>query len=230
VPGDVERPASYVRRFSAGASLNVLALPSIKDGTYETGQTAPPLYIQAGTTGGTQRIGGGVQVQVAFLRHFAVNAGLIYREAGYTMSSDKYEGTDNTSTLGDERILTSIDEKTRAVYYDLPLLVRFYGKAHDEKGGRWFVEGGGALRQVRNIKTSRTIVLNDGTTTTDNNQPSYDKQIFGASAGAGAQFIDPFGIRVVPEFRYTRWMGTTFNNMSTVSQRNQIEAVVSFTF
>ena len=38
---------------------------------------------------------------------------------------------------------------------------------------------------------------------------------FGAMVGAGIQFVDEFGIHVVPEVRYTRWMNPTFENLTT---------------
>jgi hypothetical protein len=46
----------------------------------------------------------------------------------------------------------------------------------------------------------------------------------------GLQLIDPFGIRVVPEVRYTRWLDDMFYYQSTITQRNQIEAVISLSF
>ena len=52
----------------------------------------------------------------------------------------------------------------------------------------------------------------------------------GYVVGAGLQFIDPFGIRVVPEIRYTRWMQEIFNNLSTHTQQNQLEANITLSF
>jgi hypothetical protein len=46
----------------------------------------------------------------------------------------------------------------------------------------------------------------------------------------GVHAVDPFGIRVVPEVRYTRWMGETWNMLSTKTSRNQIEAIISIGF
>jgi len=52
----------------------------------------------------------------------------------------------------------------------------------------------------------------------------------GVVAGVGVQFDDEFGIHVVPEVRYTRWINPTFDNLSTNTQRNQVEAAISLTF
>ena len=48
--------------------------------------------------------------------------------------------------------------------------------------------------------------------------------------GYGGQLIDQFGIRVTPSVRYTRWLGESFNSFSTISKRNQIEAIITIGF
>jgi hypothetical protein len=52
----------------------------------------------------------------------------------------------------------------------------------------------------------------------------------GAVVGAGIQFVDEFGIRVVPEVRYTRWFEPVFENLTTRTKDNQLEAAISLTF
>jgi hypothetical protein len=52
----------------------------------------------------------------------------------------------------------------------------------------------------------------------------------GLTGGIGAQFVDDFGVKLVPEFRYTRWIQPTFDTLSTFSRKNQFEAIVSITF
>ena len=48
--------------------------------------------------------------------------------------------------------------------------------------------------------------------------------------GIGGQFIDPIGIRLVPEVRYTRWFAEPFNKFTTATKRYQIEIGLSLTF
>ncbi len=43
-------------------------------------------------------------------------------------------------------------------------------------------------------------------------------------------FIDDMKIRFIPEVRYTRWMGRTFDTLSTQSRVDQIEGTISITF
>ena len=49
-------------------------------------------------------------------------------------------------------------------------------------------------------------------------------------AGAGIQLVDEFGIHVVPEVRYTRWVDPIFHNLTTRTNDNQVEADISLTF
>ena len=44
------------------------------------------------------------------------------------------------------------------------------------------------------------------------------------------QFMDPLGIHVVPEVRYTRWENPIFDNLTTTMRGNQLEATISLTF
>ena len=47
--------------------------------------------------------------------------------------------------------------------------------------------------------------------------------------GAGIQFMDEFGIHVVPEVRYTRWIEPIFNNLSTTPIRTRWKRAISLT-
>ncbi len=50
------------------------------------------------------------------------------------------------------------------------------------------------------------------------------RSAIGMVVGAGIQFVDEFGIHVVPEVRYTRWVNPIFDNLTTKTQTNQVEA------
>lgn len=226
----------YVRRFSAGATLSVLALRVVPGRTSNVVTTTPAVDAQYTTTspfsGAKQRIGYGLTAQLALTEHLAVNAGVFLRRLGYKMNSDIFEGTDNPNTAVDERKHTVRNEDTRARLMDFPLALRYYGKGRHAPGARWFLEFGGAVRQVSHIKSMTDTTVNDNlvnccdlTTAT----PAR-RNVRGFLGGAGLQFIDPVGIRVVPEVRYTRWMGQTFDAFSTATQRNQVEAMISLTF
>ena len=228
----VRKPPSYVRRFSAGVTLSVLGLSLVPKGNDNAVTTSPPVDSAYSSDDASQRIGYGLSAQVAVTERFAVNAGLLMRRLGYTRESDIYEGVDNPTTTKDDRTHTVMHQDTRAKLIDVPVLVRYYGKDRTEEGSRWFFEGGIARRQVSQIRSSTAKTVNSGDVECCEDTPAQPAQrsITGLVVGFGGQVIDPVGIRVVPEVRYTRWRGRTFDAMSTSTRVDQVEIMLSLTF
>jgi hypothetical protein len=226
-------PGSYVRRFSAGATLSVEGLSLISGGT-NTVTNSSTVSTMYQTTGASSRIGYGITAQVAVTDRFAVAFGGLLRRAGYqfttTVTTNKptvVNGVVTTVTTS-----TIAHEDTRADFIDVPAVVRFYSRSRHEPGARWFAEAGGAWRKAEDIRTSMDFrdassVLTCCTTTPI--QPAHGS-VFGIVAGAGVQVMDAFGIRVVPEVRYTRWMNPIFSAFTTNTQRNEVAAGLSITF
>ena len=225
-------PKAYYHRISFGATLSVLGLDMIPGKTSSNVTTSPAVDAIYTTTAGSKRIGFGGVVQLALTERFAVNVSLLTRRIGYKMNGDIFTGTDNPTTPTDERKHTVTNEDTRAKLYDLPIMVQYYNRDRHAPRLRWFVEGGGVLRRVSDIKTSIDTTINAGTTSCCTTTPIVpaNRTARGAVAGAGVLFKDDFGIHIVPEFRYTRWLNQTFQSNSTGIQRNQLEAMVSLTF
>ena len=226
------RRKAYVRRLSLGATLSVVGLRLVPDRTTSAFTATPAFDALYATTGASRRVGYGLNLQAAITNRFAVNVSLFQRRAGYKMNSDIIEGRDDPNTSADERTLTVRNEDTRAKFYDLPVLVRYYGKDRYQRGPRWFLEGGGVLRRVSNIRTSIDTTIGTGDRQCCDTTPRTPERrtLRGFVAGAGVQLSDPVGIRVVPGVRYTRWAGHTFNAFSTITERNQIEGMISLTF
>jgi hypothetical protein len=109
------------------------------------------------------------------------------------------------------------------------MLRRFNKGRHDYKH-RWFVQTGPSLRYVSRIRTKNTYVDAKGNQTYDGVLPSYKKAIVGATAGIGGVLIDPVGVRITPEVRYTRWLGATFDAPPTRSRRDQVEFLITIGF
>ncbi|MGC4052239.1 MAG: outer membrane beta-barrel protein [Paludibaculum sp.] len=222
---------SYVRRFSAGGSISVIAFPIVpsktNDVTINTG-----LSVNSKTDSTNRRVGGGVNFQATLTNRFAVNVGVMMRRVRFATTDTTYYGTDDTTTTTDERTKMIVERGTRATILDYPVLVRFYSKSHRAPGRRWFYEAGGAFRQVTGIHTIGQTTQTDGTVDCCDEQPlkPTNRIIPGYVVGAGLQMIDEFGIRFVPEIRYTRWARRTFDTQSTRMQTNQVEFVLSLTF
>jgi hypothetical protein len=223
---------TYVRRFSVGATLSVLGLTLVPAKTANPVTTTPPVDAMYTTADASQRIGYGGVAQLLITNRFAVNGSFLIRRIGYKMNSDILTGVFDPTALIDERTHTVTNEDTRARLYDIPVVLRFYGKDRYQSGPRWFAEAGGAFRRVSHIRTSIDTTVDAGPTSCCNFTPATPahESVRGLVAGFGVQLIDPVGIRVVPEFRYTRWLNETFNDLTTTTRRDEIAAMISLTF
>lgn len=216
---EVQLPV-YVRRASIGVSLSIVPTLSVFNDSMTQSLTSSD--ISWSTTGHKPRVGFGIVTQVALSNRFAVAANPLYRKFGYEM----------TTSMTTNSVTTKMHEDTRARLIDVPVTLRFYTKSRMDPGPRGFIEVGGALRNVTRIRTQIDHTDADGDNTCCDSTPATPshRSIRGLVAGFGLQFIDPVGVRVVPEVRYTRWLAETFNTYSTRTSRNQIEIVLSLTF
>jgi hypothetical protein len=221
----------YIRRISVGAILSVTPLTFIPENSLTTNTSNPVVESTYRTESKTRHAGYGGIVQLALTERFAVNASVLLRRMNYTQFVDIHTGVDNPNTLQDDRAYRASREETRARVMDIPVMVRFYGKGRHTEGHRWFAEGGGVLRRIHKIGSSVQTTVGAETTCCNLTPVSpAHKQVRGASAGFGGQFIDPLGIRVVPSVRYTRWFAEPFNQFTTRTKRHQIEIIFSLSF
>jgi hypothetical protein len=221
------------RRFSGGLTLSVMGL-SLLSGKSSTVDNTSEISTQYQTTGASERIGYGVTLQGRVTEHFYINVSGLLRRMGYqltttvsTTTTAILNGTTYPSTS-----TTSTHEDTRTRLIDIPFLVRYYGTGKRPGSPRWFLEAGGSWRLANDIRTSIDSTDASGTLTCCTDTPAVpkNKSSIGMVAGAGVQFVDEFGIHVIPEVRYTRWTSPTFDNLTTHSQQNQVEADISLTF
>jgi hypothetical protein len=221
----------YIRRFTIGGNASILVLGLIKGGDQSESLTSPPLQIDSKNESKGTLFGGGISVQFFLTDRYAINADLQLRRPRYKLSTTFYEGVDNPNTAGDDRIATFYTEDTRARYWDLPLLVRRYNESRFEDRRKWFYEAGPVVRRVTGIRSSTEKEFKNVKTCCDETPatPAH-RNIFGAVAGAGLVLKDDFGIKLIPEFRYTRWFGGIFNNRAAQSRRDQYEILFSITF
>ena len=221
------------RRFTGGLTLSVLGLSLIKGATSTVNNTTE-ISTEYQTTGASERIGYGVTIQARITEHFYVDLSGLLRRMGYQLTTTV--STTTTSVLNGTTFPvtsnTSTHEDTRARIIDIPFLVRYYGTGKRPTSPRWFLEAGGAARLATDIRTSIDSTDASGNLTCCTFTPAVPqhRSSFGAVVGAGIQFVDEFGIHVVPEVRYTRWVNPTFDNLTTITQRNQVEAAISLTF
>ncbi len=221
----------YIRRFTIGGNASVLILGLLKGDEVKESLSSPPLEIDSKNENKGTLFGGGVSVQFFLTDRYAINADLQLRRPRYKLTTTFYEGIDNPNTIGDDRTATFITEDTRARYWDIPLLIRRYNESRFEDRRKWFYEAGPVLRRVTGIRTSTETEFRNVKNCCDETPatPAH-RNIFGAVAGIGLVLKDDFGIKMIPEFRYTRWFGGIFNNRAAQSRRDQYEILFSITF
>lgn len=226
-----ESPA-IVRRFSFGLSAAFLPWDPVKGGDFSGILLPGPLDVQSSSGPKSKWYGGGLAMQVTLNNRFALAVNAIVRQAGFQIYSNVIEGIDNPTTPSvDERKYYIANNESHAYYMDLPVLVRFYNKSHRKDGKRWFAELGGTARHVWNVKTSITKEDVNGSTCCDNTPARIHKQnALGATAGAGMHFVDDFGLRIIPEVRYTRWFADSFRLYGVRGRRDQIELMLTIGF
>ena len=186
------------------------------------------------SNGPSDRFGYGVTLQARIVNHWYLDVSGLLRHLGYTemttvtttttqvLNGSTYQATTQTST----------SDNTNSRLIDIPVLVRYYGTPKRPRSPRWFLEAGGTYRTVSDIRTSLLSTDAEGNVTCCTNTADVAKNhtTVGAVVGAGIQFIDEFGIHVVPEFRFTRWKAPVFESLSTTGRLNQIEVDLSITF
>jgi hypothetical protein len=218
------KPPAYVRRFSAGATLEYLPLSLVQGGQVQLTQALGPIEINSDSKAfNPKSFGGGIVLQFALSDRWALAVNGLWRQTGYEMTNYVYTGANRKETI--------TTEKTTVTFYDFPVLVRRYNFERTEPGWRWFYEAGGTFRYLNKINTSIEKTENGETTCCDSGPARLSsKNLPGVTGGIGLQFNDDFGIRIVPEVRYTWWLGRTFDNLATRSRRHQVDVMVSFTF
>ena len=199
-----------------------------------TVNTSTILSTEYQTTGASERIGYGLTVQGRITNRFYLNLSGLLRRIGYqettTVSTTTTEILNGTSFP--QVTTTESHEDTRARLIDVPLLLRYYGIGKRPSSPRWFLEAGGAWRLANDIRTSIDTTDASDVNTCCTFTPAVPKHrsTEGVVVGAGIQFKDEFGIKVVPEVRYTRWAKPIFENGTTNTKDNQVEADISLTF
>lgn len=221
---------AYVRRFTAGITGSITPMPLLAASQGREGPSGnPPVELRSNVDPNTKVGGFGVTVQATLTERFAIAVQPIIRSFNTHTFLQRLEGIDNSSTSFDDRDKTETDEYISGRHIDIPLLLRFYSKGHHEEGPRWIFEGGPAMRLTRNTRVDRRIFPPKGGEIKESGTfPSRNG--FGFVVGIGGQFIDDFGIRAIPEFRYTHWVRKSFDSLEIGTRTHQIELLFTLSF
>jgi hypothetical protein len=156
---------------------------------------------------------------------------LLFHHALYRAVTEMRSGVKDSNSSTDDRAVTTITETTKANYWELPVLARYYGIRRSGLLAKAYVAGGPAFRHVGKIRTGTEFAYADSTT--DYNEaaavPNLRNQ-FGAVAAVGLRFIDEVGLKVTPEIRFVRWRGLAFQGTSYRSTQNDASIGIGFAF
>jgi hypothetical protein len=232
--GQQEEPAAFLdvkeRRFHFGARARFIPLNLFRKGDLTAITENPPIEWETKLDRKVPIAGYGITAEFQITTSFGIAADLLFHQVRYEMLNNIRTGTRNPNTTIDNRPVTQIREKTRAQFFDLPIIVRW--RPTDEYGdpARWFLGIGPTVRQTRNVRTfydqSQPRVDNP---VTEGVAP-FNKHIYGATVAAGITAKDDFGIRITPEVRYTRWVGQSFSNFAARTNRHQLQILLGITF
>lgn len=170
--------------------------------------------------------GGAVRYDVG--ERFGVGVDLTYRRSGYDSVINVAEQI--TDSDDGDLILDTFTE-TRANFWDVPILGRYYLSDRSGNGPRFFATGGAAVRFVTGLNSQTEVTDEDNVTDTDTTAigPANDA-VLGAVLGFGMRASDDVGIKVDIEFRYTRWLNPVFQSGPANSNANQADVMFSLTF
>jgi hypothetical protein len=188
-----------------------------------------------GTSAGS-KITLGLTAVYLLTKRISVGVDFFYHQEEYTQLDHQKSGTQDPNSSYDNRPLTTITQDTRANYWDVPLVARYYNTGlKAPRGLGWisqtFLIGGGAYRHVSNIRTGTSTQFPDSSTSY--NEIPVDpakRNLVGLVGGAGYKLFEYGKFKAMGEVRYTRWFGYTFQGPAYESQKNQLELGLSFTY
>lgn len=229
-----EEPPAFLeqkeRRFHFGARARFIPLNILRKGEVTTISENPAIEWEAKLDRKVPILGYGLTAEYQVTTSFGVAVDLLFHQVRYEMLNNIRLGVRNPNSSIDTRPVVQIREKTRAQFFDLPVIVRW--RPTDEYGdpARWFLGLGPTVRQARNVRTSNEQTQPRIDNPINTNVAPFNKHIYGATVAAGITAKDDFGIRITPEVRYTRWVGQNFSNFAARTNRHQLQVLIGITF
>ena len=225
---DTTSPASgtepYWNRFSVGARVSILFNDLMNSETLSSSTSTPVVSRTNATTSTSNQLGAGATFEFALLDRLSLALDILYRKAGYKSVLEIVEGSENVT-------VTQTFERTRATYWDVPLVLRIYDAPRQEKRSRAFLDVGVAYRRLSNIRTFSEFLLPDNTSAQSQTPVTpRHSTLPGVVLGGGFQLVGASAVKVVPQIRFTRWLGSTFDAPPTQSRRNQFELLFGIAF
>ncbi len=219
------------RRYTIGARLQVF--PSeLFDTEYTTASTTSPVadYEYTGSSE-SRKLSVSPTLEFRLTRRLSLGGEFMMHHAQYKEVEEMRSGTRDANATTDDREVTTTTRTTKANYWELPVLARYYGLRSSGQLSRVYVVGGLGLRYIGRIRTGNEFSYADDTTDYNESPAVSDRKLqVGAVMGVGYRFIDDFNIKLMPEVRITRWAGYTFHGASFRSVKNELRVGLGISF
>jgi len=220
-----------IRRFSAGIHVIYFPFPLLRGEVGTTFTTNPVAQYNTFGTSDSPKWSPGAQVEYRLSTHLAVAAELHFHHAGFTETTNLLSGANTSTTGGDNRPVTLIVQTSQANYYEVPLLLHYYGLWNHGWKRRLYLSLGAQLLHVGKIRTANDFTYPNGATDYNENPvtPNHANTV-GGVFGIGMRFIDEFHIRISPEARIVYWENPAFSTTGYRSSPYQLECGVGIAF
>jgi hypothetical protein len=213
--------------------LRVEAFPlRLFDTSVRQGATTQPIanYIYNGSSSSQKAAAAGT-VEYIVNRHISTSIEFYLTHVKFIQDTQVRTGLPDPNAGTDTRPVTSYNQTSTVDYWVLPFIARYRGIRQSGKFSRAYLLGGAEYRHVGRIRTGTDILFPDGTNSYNEipATPTQSNQV-GAVVGVGMRFFDQIGFKLMPEIRYVRWVGYTFQGPSYASTKNQVEASLGISF
>lgn len=226
--GQVERRKSDLHRVTFGVlGAYIVTGTMVGKDTGTSTSEAGGISVDYNGSAKPQKYDYGPLLELRINRRFSLAAGMMYHPVKWSLvTSNTYNPPVPRGVL-----LNATSEQNRARVFDIPAVIRLRNITLRGPLSHVFVEGGGAMRVLSNIKSSTTMTYSDSTTSTSNAPVHAHKQTTaGVVGGAGLRFTDELGIHVAPEVRYTHWFDSNIVEQRINFPKDQVEVGLSFSF
>lgn len=216
-----------MHRFTIGAAGRYIVNGTLQGNGYTSELTNPSRLVDYNSSATPVKYSVGAVVEIRLNSHFSVVAEGMYHPVKYRLVTT----TTYQTPVPRGVLLTVEQEDTKSRVFDIPVMVKFRKFTATGPLSHAFVEGGGALRLLTNVRSGTTLTYSDASTKTNQTSAYPIKQrVTGLTAGAGLTFTDELGIHVTPEARYTYWMDTNYKLPGIGFPKSQMEVGLSFSF
>ena len=223
---------AFHRKFEVGFRAGYMPLNLMRnaDATTSYSSFTPPLEVKATSKSAAKPVTVGPSLVFRINNTWGVGVDAMYKNAGYdafVLTQTIVAEDDSTDPV----LYGYTNERTRATFWDVPVLLRY--TRYQQKGWKPRTTGmlGVSTRFATGIESYREDVNKSANVyqTSQPITPAY-RTSPGATVGLGVEWKDEIGVKVSIEGRYTRWQRDVFKNGPTSSTRNMVEVMVGFSF